>query len=384
MHDSRRATVIDGLHDELDRALRGDVHVLTDGELLDGVADLYRAEARLAALKARYVAALDARHAYAAVGAQSAAAWIRHRCSVPDGAARHDVVLARSLRRLPETEAKLADGDLAEAHASAIARHHRNPRTTEAVERDEGVLAGEATRLSWPLFRRVLDYWAQRADPDGTDADAEARHARRRVHLSRTFEGGWVLDGLLTPTDGATLDTALRRIEDELFAADRQDGNVLLRSRAQRRADALVELARRANAAPTGARRPAPLVTVLVGYETFAGRICELADGTVLSPRDVTALLDEAVIERAVFDGPSRVTDISEQRRFTGALRRAIELRDRTCTHAWCDAPTERCDGDHILPWEANGPTTSDNGRLLCPFHNHLRQRRAPPASHRG
>jgi hypothetical protein len=197
------------------------------------------------------------------VGAQSAAAWIRHRCAVPEGAARHDVVLARSLRRLPETEAKLADGDLAEAHASAIAHHHRNPRTTEAVERDEGVLATEATRLSWPLFRRVLDYWAQRADPDGTDDDAEARHARRRVHLSRTFEGGWILDGLLTPTDGATLDAALRRIEDELFAADREDGNLLQRTRAQRRADALVELARRATVAPPGSRRPVPLVTVL-------------------------------------------------------------------------------------------------------------------------
>jgi hypothetical protein len=379
----------DRLHDELDRALRVDVHRLSDDEVLEATADAYRAEARVAALKARLVGELDARQAHAAVGAQTASAWVAHRCRVASGVARHDVLLSRSLRHLPETAAKLADGDIGEAQASRIAHHQRNPRTQAVAERDDELLANQAARLPWSLFTTVLAYWAQRADPDGTDDDAEARRARRRVHLSRTFEGGWVLDGLLDPTDGAVLDAGLRRIEDELFAADRTEAaarlardpavHELQRTPAQRRADALVELARRATAAPPGARRPAPLVTVLVGYETFAGRICELADGTVLAPSDVAALLDQAVIERAVFDGPSRVLDIGEQRRFTGALRRAIELRDRTCTHHWCDAPVERCDADHIIPWEANGPTTQDNGRLLCPFHNHLRQRRGPP-----
>jgi hypothetical protein len=95
-----------------------------------------------------------------------------------------------------------------------------------------------------------------------------------------------------------------------------------------------------------------------------------------VAPGDVAALLDEAVIERAVFDGPSRVMDIGRQRRFTGALRRAIALRDRECTHRHCDRPADRCDADHIEPWEAGGLTTQRNGRLLCPFHNHLRQRR--------
>ena len=379
MHVARTTALGDRLHDELDRALEVDVHTLTDSEVLDAVADVYRAEARTAALKARLVAEIDARNAFAAVGAQTAAAWVRHRCLVPDAAARHDVALARSLRHLPETAVKLADGDIGEAQAAAIARHHGNPRTEEAAERDEGLLAMHAATLRWSLFTRLLAYWAQRVDPDGTDDDAQARHARRRMHLSRTFDGAWVLDGLLGPVDGAVVDAALRRVEDELYAADRDREALLARTPAQRRVDALVEMARRASGAPADARRPAPLVTVLVGYETFAGRICELADGTVVAPWDVAALLDECVIERAVFDGPSRVTDIGEQRRFTGALRRAIELRDRTCTHAWCEAPVERCDADHIVPWGADGPTTQGNGRLLCPFHNHLRQRRGPP-----
>ena len=371
--------LMDRLHDELDRALEVDARTLTDDEVLEAVADVYRAEARTAALKARLVAELDGRHVYAAAGAQTAAAWIRHRCHVPGGAARNDVSVARSLRHLPATASKLADGDIGEAQASRIARHHGNPRTETAVERDDSLLASHAATLPWSQFKTVMAYWVQRADPDGTDADAEARRARRHFRLSRTFDGAWVPDGLLDPVDGTIVDTELRRLADELFAADRADGDLLRRTPGQRRADALVEMARRSSSASAKAKRPAPLVTVLVGYETFAGRICELADGTVLAPRDVAALLDEAVIERVVFDGPSRVLDIGEKRRFTGALRRAIEVRDRTCAHPCCEASVERCDGDHILPWEAFGPTTQDNGRLLCPFHNHLRQRRGPP-----
>ena len=223
----------------------------------------------------------------------------------------------------------------------------------------------------------MLSCWAQHTDPDGADDAAEARRARRNVHLARTFEDAWALEALLAPADGTIVDTALRRIEGEL----RGDSDE--RTPGQLKADALVELARRAMSTPPGSRRPALLVTVLVGYETFAGRICELADGTVLAPFDVAALLD-AVIERAVFDGPSRVLDIGEQRLFTGALRRATELRDRQCTHPWCDVPAARCHVDHRIPHEAGGPTTQENGRMLCSFHNDDRHRahtvgRAPP-----
>jgi hypothetical protein len=134
--------------------------------------------------------------------------------------------------------------------------------------------------------------------------------------------------------------------------------------------DALVEMARRALTAPKLGKRPRPLVSVLVGYETFAGRICELADGTVIAPGTVASLLDEALIERVVFDGPSRVIDLGHARSFTGAARRALEVRDRHCGHRGCDVPAERCQGDHIHPWSTGGATTIDNGQLRCGPHN--------------
>ena len=151
----------------------------------------------------------------------------------------------------------------------------------------------------------------------------------------------------------------------------------LRRTPAQRRADALVELARRAEAAPPGARLPAPLFTVVVDYPTLVGRICELANGTPVTPGSLVPWLEEATVERIVFDTRSRVIDVSERRRlFEGALRRAIEVRDQTCFHPSCGAPAEDCQVDHIIPWSEGGPTTQDNGRLACGFHNRARHRR--------
>jgi hypothetical protein len=46
------------------------------------------------------------------------------------------------------------------------------------------------------------------------------------------------------------------------------------------------------------------------------------------------------MVERIVFDGPSRVTDVGVRRRlFEGATRRVIEVRDRECFHPLCDEP---------------------------------------------
>ena len=135
--------------------------------------------------------------------------------------------------------------------------------------------------------------------------------------------------------------------------------------------------ARRAGAVPPGARLPEPLFSVFVGYETFAGRICQLANGTVVSPGSLVPWLDEAWVERVVFDGPDRVKNLGVRRRiFTGATRRAVELRDRECFHDLCDLPAPDCQIDHIQPCSAGGLTVDDNGRAACGYHNRLRHRR--------
>ena len=133
-------------------------------------------------------------------------------------------------------------------------------------------------------------------------------------------------------------------------------------------------MARRSGTVAKDGRRPEPLFTVLVDYETFAGLMCQLADGTVVSPGSLLGWLDEAWVERIVFDGPSRVMDVGVTRRlFEGATRRAVQAMFPECFHTYCDVAAERCQIDHIEPYGAGGLTVSKNGRPGCGFHNRWR-----------
>jgi hypothetical protein len=198
----------------------------------------------------------------------------------------------------------------------------------------------------------------------------------------------WLGKITLDPISGAIVSGELQRLEQDLFAADWADAKQrlgreptvadLVRTPGQRRADALVEMATRSKITCADGRRPAPLVSVVVDYETLRGRICELANGTVIAPGALVGWLNEAYIERAVFNPENRVEVSARARLFSGATRRALDLRDQYCTHEFCDRPADECEGDHVVPYAVGGLTTQDNGQLLCGYHNRLRQKRGP------
>ena len=134
-------------------------------------------------------------------------------------------------------------------------------------------------------------------------------------------------------------------------------------------ADAVVEMARRAMAMPTGARRPMPLVTIVAGEDSLA-HLLELSNGQIVRPTDVAPHLDDALVQAFIYDGVHPL-GASSQRTFTGRLRRAIQVRDRRCQHpSGCDEPMNRCDVDHITPVADGGQTEPDQGRLQCEVHN--------------
>ena len=296
--------------------------------------------------------------------------------------------MARKLRTMPHTRAALEAGDITVDHARRLERANRG-RFRAMFTRDEELLVELATKTEcWIDFHREITYWEQLADDNAAEADASGRHAGRYVSLSETLDGRFRLDGNMDPIGGTEVDTVLSGIERELFeedwavaVAEYGAGNVTLdklrRTAGQRRHDALVEMARRAKAAPADGQKPAPLVTVVVDYPTLLGRICELFNKTVITPGQVADLLSEADIERVVFNPAGRPIDIGRRRRFfTGATRRAIEILDRSCTHeAGCDVPADECDIDHIKPYSDGGETIVDNGRARCKPHNPNRTR---------
>jgi hypothetical protein len=375
--------VVERLESLLDEMAGLEPTALGDDETLLA---LHRQAERITALTTRATGAFDASLAWEGAGARSAAAWLVTRAHLPGSTARRRVRLARALRHMPTVEETWLNGDVGDAQVGLLART-RTPASADAFTRDEAMLVAHAGRLRFRDFARVMSYWRLRADAAGMEDEAERQHDARRLHLSQSFGEAWIVDGLLDPIGGAIVADELRRLTDEAFAADWAEAKArvgdevraddLRRTHAQRRADALVEMATRSAAAPAGGRRPAPLFTVLVGYETFAGPLCELANGTVVTPGSLVPYLAEAEIERVVFDGPRRVIDVGVRRRlFRGATRRAVRVRDRECFHPFCDVPAEECEVDHVQPYEAGGPTTQANGRPACGFHNRTRHRR--------
>jgi hypothetical protein len=354
----------------------------------DDVLELHRQFDRLDAVRTLAFAAFDASKQWANSRSYSAAHWLAWQRHTPVSAAKREQHRGRALRSMPVAEAAWLDGELCAQHVAALAgAQHHGP---EDFERDEKLLVDDAKTMRYSAFRRTVDYWITQADPDGIEDEAEAKRARRKVHLSQSFEDMFFGEIVLDPIGGTIVSAELRRLEQELFFGDWAEAKARLghepsvadlsRTPAQRRADALVEMAARSRTAPANGRRPEPLFTVLVGYETLAGRICELANGSVVTPGSLLRWLNEAWIERIVFEPGSRVLDVGETRRiFEGATRRAVEVRDRECLHPSCEERAEGCQVDHIEPYGWGGKTVQDNGRVACGFHNRARHRRSEP-----
>ncbi|MGQ0434136.1 MAG: DUF222 domain-containing protein [Microthrixaceae bacterium] len=362
---------------------------LTDGEITELIV-LTSEVAKLA--EAAHVAVLgrlDVSRAWQGSGARSAAAWVAWQCHQSQTRSNVALKCARLLRDLPGTEAAFLAGRITVDHVRLLASARRaNP---EAFAVDEAKLVSLAQELLFRRFEVGITYWIHANDPDGAEADATSRYDSRRVDCSSTFEGMVVIDALLDPVTGEIVARELARLEQELFEADWAEARQRLgegatvsdlrRTPKQRRADALRIMAERSAAKPADATEGRVLIHVLAGDQSVE-RMCELSDGSVVTPGEILPLLDRADVARVIFDGPSRVLDVGvRQRLFTGATRIAVEMRDRFCQHPSCSVPAERCEVDHVVPYEDGGLTVQVNGRCRCRFHHRWHHRQHPPAA---
>ena len=354
----------------------------------DAIIELERQRSRLDCYLSQAVSEFDQWGEWGLDGARTSVAWIDTRCHLPKGEARAQRRRGRNMKRLPLAGRAFADGDIGAAQFDVLLRL-ATPTNEAELARDEGMPVDAARDMKFDSFCSVAKYWSMLSDPDGAEEADMARQARRDVYLAKSLDGMVLGKITLDPVSGAIAANELARREKELFDADWARAREELgreprledlgRTPSQRRADAFVEICRRSASAPADGRRPDPLVTILVGYETLYGRICQLADGTPLSPGLVVSMLDGADFERIVFAPGTRIECSRTSRFFTGATRRAIEVRDLQCTHPYCDEPAERCQLDHIKAASEGGETTQENGQVMCGFHNRLRAQRPPP-----
>jgi hypothetical protein len=146
------------------------------------------------------------------------------------------------------------------------------------------------------------------------------------------------------------------------------------RTPAQRRADALHELARRA----LGSAVPAELA-VFVDVDTLAGTMprdprtarCDLAHVGPVSTSTVRRLACDAIIRRVVRDDDGEILDLGRRTRIVStAQRNAVALRDGGCSWPGCDRPPEWCDVHHDEYSVDGGPTDLRNLKMFCRHHH--------------
>ena len=254
---------------------------LDDTELGDAVRRVATLGSMLDAVEVALVGRFDRSHAWSRDGYRHPTSWVRAECRLPRGVAGKKVGLARSLRDMPDTAAAFAAGRIDLAHVDRLAAAN-TPSRAEAFAAAEAVLVASAREDSFDDFVRACEYFEQAADPDpdGTEAD---RDAKRRAHSSKMFNAMGKVDAVLDPVGWSMFDTVLHQIDKQLFDADwaavvAEHGDqaclaMLGRTARQRRADALVEMARRAAAMPAGAKTPKPLVIVHIDAQTFEAEL---------------------------------------------------------------------------------------------------------------
>lgn len=154
-----------------------------------------------------------------------------------------------------------------------------------------------------------------------------------------------------------------------------------LRTSDQRRADALVEICRRAAAA--GGAAPATskaAVFVTVDFQDLQNRSgagTSLLTGQLLSPETIRRIACDAQIIPVVLGTDSEVLDMGRTRRlFTPGILHAMWLRDKGCTIPGCTAPPFWADAHHIIHWVDGGQTSLLNGALLCGRHHTIAHQR--------
>ncbi len=281
---------------------------------------------------------------------------------------------AKVVEAAPHLAAALRTGATTAAHVGAMARVASPRRLPVLADHDE-VLTDQAVTLSLSDFTLVARRWAAMADDHLAADDHDQHRPRNRLQAAVTMDGR--LDGTfnLDPIAGAVLLGVL----DHLEPPDPTDAPDGVRSLAERRGDALAELAHRYQTGRAPGGNP-PNLDVVVDIATLNGATPDLArhrcdlDGIgPLTQATLHQIGCGATLTRIVMAGKSVVLDMGRRVRFaTPAQARAVRIRDGGCIFPSCRRPARWCDIHHINGFALGGSTDVATMCCLCRRHHTL------------
>ena len=211
----------------------------------------------------------------------------------------------------------------------------------------------------------------------GADRSLERKETALRslssLRLCPLDNGMIAISGQLDPEAGAVLTAAL----DPLSAPNpcEANGGHDPRPADRRRAEALIEICRRAAAA--GGAAPATTkaqIVVLIDNDPLANAIRGAGTtltGQVLSPETVRKLGCDASIIPIVLGSRGQPLDVGRTKRLvTPAMLAALWVRDKGCTFPGCGRPPQYCDAHHAIHWADRRTYMPTEPRASLRYHH--------------
>ncbi|GAA1460594.1 HNH endonuclease signature motif containing protein [Williamsia maris] len=291
--------------------------------------------------------------------------------------------LGRALQVLPRLARHSRNGSVSAEHLDAVARgvEHVVRRTGESVDSEaitalEGSLVGHAVAGTAPaeIVERAravaIDMTAD--NPEGSNdpdrlppaEDSSLNEFDWRAGDDGRLRGTFELDALTGERLITALDTASRPRPEP-------DGSDDTRPATRRRADAFsqfLECGTRGLSPDATHAPPRTEILLTVPLESDTATTPGPAWLSWMGPvSDLSAKLlscDARLAGVGLDLNGAPVSITAPERLFTGAARKVVLLRDRGCIK--CGAPASWCDVHHIVRFADGGPTTVDNGCLLC------------------
>lgn len=371
---------------------QADVVGSPDQQLRDEVLALLGCVNQLHGVLAERIASFDARELSAGDAVRTTASWLRIFGRMSDSAASDCLARARLLRELPTVAAAAKAGAVSAEHLMPIRRLVKEVGIAAVRSFDEelAIVAERADpKHVGVACTRIYAY----LDPDGRPPDPAEDFERRELSL-RAVGSMLHVRGRLDAEGGAALTAAIEALMRPPVPGEE-------RTAAQRRADALVDLAR---GSIGGGGLPsvgglAPSVGILITPQTLAGTgqpagvpathaddpligrgVPELPQSPWLSwigeiPAETARRIAcDSVVWRIVMDpGRGLPLDVGRSYRIVPHwMRKALHARDRTCRWPACDIPAAWCDAHHEIHWGQGGPTAIEHLVNLCRYHHVL------------
>ena len=344
---------------------------------------------------------LDVAQPFRDLGFFTAKNWMKYHLQLSGSEAHSRVQEARLRRAVAVWNNALAAGQVGVAQTRLMARIAANPRIEpDVLVRGVWELMVDAMDLPYIEFERRALTWEMLADPDGAADQTRTQPSTPHRQHPQNPDGSWSLHALFDDVGGPEFLEIFCWYVDREFDQDWKeavarlgDGNVditkLRRTETQRRADALLAMARAAATNPPGRSRPLPTVNFLLDENTAAA----VADNQPLDPSNYRTVdlthrprqphqpqrhhrrltVGTHPPNRHQHQGRRHRTGRT-QRLFTGHAREAVMLLEPTCIWPGCDQPHTWCHADHLTSWTTRGPTNPHNGAPLCPRHNYLKE----------